>query len=136
MEKATVLFLCPHGAAKSVLAATYFQQLVQERELPFRADFAGTEPDETIMPSVVALLATEEMDVSLHRPRLVMPDELESAYHVVSLGCPTTDLPATPASFESWDDVPLVSQNAPLAAAHIRAYVEALVNRLADDSRR
>lgn len=131
MEKATVLFLCPHGAAKSVLAATYFQQMVQERELPFRADFAGTEPDETIMPSVVALLATEGIDVSSHHPHLITSDELESAYHVVSLGCPVTDLPATPTSFESWDDVPLVSQNTSRAATHIRDHVTALVNRLA-----
>ena len=41
-----VLFMCPHGAAKSLMASAYFQKLAKERGLNVRVDSAGTEPDE------------------------------------------------------------------------------------------
>src|SRR5687767_11912402 len=34
----TVLFMCPHGAAKSVLASAYFEQLAKERGLNVRVE--------------------------------------------------------------------------------------------------
>ena len=37
-----VVFVCEHGAAKSVIATAYFNKLAAERGLPFRATFRGT----------------------------------------------------------------------------------------------
>jgi len=37
-----VIFVCEHGAAKSVVATAYFNKLAAERKLPFRATFRGT----------------------------------------------------------------------------------------------
>src|SRR4030095_6320490 len=48
-----VLFLCPHGAAKSVLASAYFQRAARERGLTVRVDSAGIEPQEALAPVVV-----------------------------------------------------------------------------------
>ena len=49
----TVLFMCPHGAAKSVLASAYFQRLAKERGLDVLVVSAGTEPDAEVAPAVV-----------------------------------------------------------------------------------
>ncbi|MBZ0305562.1 MAG: hypothetical protein K8I82_05795 [Anaerolineae bacterium] len=54
MEKKTILFLCPHHAAKSVLAEAYFNRAMSGTD--FQATSAGTEPDEAVMPSVAELL--------------------------------------------------------------------------------
>ena len=43
-KQPTVLFLCPHGAARSVLASAYFQRAAKERGLNVRVDAAGTDP--------------------------------------------------------------------------------------------
>ena len=51
-----VLFMCPHGAAKSVLASAYFAQMARERGLNVVVDFAGTEPDAEVAPKVVERL--------------------------------------------------------------------------------
>src|SRR5436309_2384630 len=40
----TVLFVCLHGAAKSVVAAAEFERLARERGIEARAAFTGTEP--------------------------------------------------------------------------------------------
>jgi hypothetical protein len=55
----TVLFMCPHGAAKSVLASAYFQRLAKERGLNVRVDSAGTEPDPAVSPAVAAHLTRQ-----------------------------------------------------------------------------
>jgi len=52
----TVLFVCLHGAAKSVLAAAEFERLARAQGVEARAVFAGTEPDAQIAPVVVARL--------------------------------------------------------------------------------
>ena len=38
----SVIFVCGHGAAKSVIATAYFNKLSAERGLPYRATFRGT----------------------------------------------------------------------------------------------
>ena len=40
-----VLFMCPHGAAKSVLASAYFQREAKARGLKVIVESAGTDPD-------------------------------------------------------------------------------------------
>jgi hypothetical protein len=52
----TVLFMCPHGAAKSVLASAYFQRLAKERGLNVRVESAGTQPNAEVAPAVASHL--------------------------------------------------------------------------------
>src|SRR5215212_6622661 len=74
-----VLFLCPHNAAKSVLAAAYFDRLAQQRGLPYRVDSAGTKSEAAPTPAVVDALQAEGVDVSGHRPRSVKERNLVRA---------------------------------------------------------
>jgi arsenate reductase len=130
-DKKTVLFLCPHAAAKSVLAAAEFDRLAAVRGLRLRADAAGTDPDPTTNPAVVAALAADGIDASGHRPRRVTTQELTGAWRVVSLGCDLDDVAPATLRVERWDDVPPVSAGLPAARAAIRARVERLVDELA-----
>ena len=126
----TILFLCPHGAAKSVMAAAYFNRLAQQHALSVVADAAGTDPDETVSPVVVNMLQSEAIDVSRHQPRRVTSEELENARHIVSIGCALENLAVAPERVEQWLDVPMVSQDADAARDSIRAHVAALVDEL------
>ena len=74
-----IVFLCPHGAAKSVIAAAYCQQLADQCGVPLHVTSAGTEPDAEVSPAVVALLRAEGIDVAGHQPRRVTPEELATA---------------------------------------------------------
>lgn len=126
----TLLFLCPHGAAKSVLAAAYCQQLADQYNLDVRATSAGTEPDPAISPAVVELLKTEGLDVANQVPRPVTAEELTAAFRVISLGCEVTSLALPELLLERWDDVPPPSQNLAAARDIILAHVERLVTEL------
>jgi protein-tyrosine-phosphatase len=126
-----ILFLCPHNAAKSLLAVADFDRMAAARGLPFRADSAGTEPAGTPAPAVVAALRAEGIDMAGHRPRPVTEEDIAGAHRVVSLGSDLADLPASPARIDRWDDVPPVSQDLEAARSVIRHRLEALVDELA-----
>jgi protein-tyrosine-phosphatase len=125
----TILFLCPHNAAKSVIAAAYFNQLAQENGLAFTGDSAGTEPSESVSPVVAAMLSSEGLDVSSYKPRHVAPEELQTAARIISIGCTPEEL-GTAAGVEYWDDVPMVSQNTEGAREAIHTHVKQLVTQL------
>ena len=132
--KRTIFFLCPHNAAKSVIAAAYCQRLAAQRGLELYATSAGTEPDPAVSPVVVAALRAEGIDVSGHRPRRVTRDELAAAWRVVSLGCDLGDLPPGQGAVERWDDVPSPSQDMAGARVAIRGCVARLLDQLAGAS--
>jgi len=78
-EHTTVLFLCPHGAAKSVLASAYFQRAAKERGLNVRVDAAGTEPDPAVSQAVADHLRENGYEVPVKKPRKVTGQDLEAA---------------------------------------------------------
>lgn len=126
----SVVFVCLHGAAKSVIAAAHFDRLASARGLGLRATCMGTAPDPAIPPPVVAGLATEGIDVRGRAPRGVVPAELARATRVVSFGC---DLSAAAPGVrvERWDEVPAVSDGFAAARNAIVARVTRLVDGLA-----
>lgn len=126
--KRSILFLCPHGAAKSVMAAAYFQRLADQRGLDFQVDSAGTEPDAQVSPAVAALLKSEGINVSGHQPRRVMDSQLAAADYIVSLGCDLSDLNTPAERVISWDDVPPPSLDLNNARQVIYDHVEDFIN--------
>jgi arsenate reductase (thioredoxin) len=125
-----ILFLCPHSAAKSVMAAAYFDQLAAHYGLSWRAAFAGTEPDETISPKVAALLEAEGINTSQFVPRRVTAEDLALSDIVVSLDCPLDEFPAVPTPVQYWNDVATPSQDLHKARDQIYELVETLVAEL------
>ena len=71
-----VLFMCPHGAAKSVLASAYFQKLAKERGLNVRVDSAGTDPDPEVGKAVAAHLTKTGYALPIEKPRRVTPRDV------------------------------------------------------------
>jgi protein-tyrosine-phosphatase len=127
----TVVFVCEHGAAKSVIAAAYFNRLATERGIPFRAVSRGTKPDEAVAPGVRTGLASDGLDVSTWRPTAVSDQDVRQATQVVSLA---TDLPTTKPFVKGklleWNDIPPVNENFDAARAAIVERVRKLVDTL------
>ena len=126
----TVLFMCPHGAAKSVLASAYFQRAARERGLNVRVLTAGTEPDPAVAPKVAAHLQKQGYEVPAAAPRRVTVDDLAVADVVISLGCDLKGLPPARGSVRQWDDVPAPSEDFNGADEKIKERVLALVDEL------
>ncbi len=131
-EIKNVLFLCPHGAAKSVLAMTYFNYLANQAGLEISAKNAGTEPDPTINPKVESCLKWEGFDLAGFVPPLLQPQDLEEADMIVSIGCIEADQAPAGKRFLDWSDVPMLSEDFQASRDKIYEYVSALAKNLAD----
>ena len=129
MSEATVLFVCLHGAAKSLVAAHHLERLARERGMSIRAEYAGTEPDAELAPAAVVGLARDGIDVRGQRPRRVSEEDMRGASRVVSFGCDLA-LVAPGVPVERWDDVPAVSEDYGAARDVIVAHLRALLDRV------
>jgi protein-tyrosine-phosphatase len=122
----TIVFMCPHGGAKSVIAAAYFNQLAAAESLSYEAvAVAGEDPYDAVPENVREFLAREGFDVASFKPRCFTSADVESAKKVISIDCDIDH-----AAIERWDDVPKVSEDLPGSAAAIRKHVQALVDEL------
>jgi arsenate reductase (thioredoxin) len=128
----SILFLCPHGAAKSVLASAYFQRAAKERGLNVRVDSAGTEPDEQVSSAVASHLKKNGYAIPIAKPRQVTSADLAAADLIISIGCDLKNLPAQPAAhaLRRWDDVPAPSEDFARADDAIKKRVMDLVEEL------
>jgi len=125
---ARVVFVCLHGAAKSVIGAAHFRRLAAVRGLSVGAVAAGTEPDPQLAPGAVKGLAGDRLEPSPARPRPLTLYDLESATRIVSFGCDV--VAAHGQRVDQWE-VPAVSDGYEVARDRIVDNVERLVAELA-----
>jgi protein-tyrosine-phosphatase len=124
----TIVFLCEHGAAKSVIAAAYFNKLAAERHLPFHAIARGTTPQEDLAKSAVAGLQKDGVAFPNEKPKLLSSADAKSAVRVMSF-CPVPDSLAKK-QVERYD-VPAPSDGYDKARDEILKHVRELIDQLA-----
>lgn len=127
MSPTRVLFMCPHAAGKSLLAATYFRAEAARMGLDVDVDVAGPDPDATNMPNVVAALEAQGFAISWN-PRLVSELDTAAADQVISVGCDPATVPWTGVMRE-WD-VPLLSEDFDGSMQAIHAHAQELAKEL------
>jgi arsenate reductase (thioredoxin) len=125
----TVVFLCEHGAAKSVIAAAYFNKLAAERHLPFQAIARGTTPQEDLSKSAVEGLRKDGLTVPEEKPRLLSPADTKRAVRVVAF-CPVPDSVAKTKPVDRFD-VPAPSDGYDKSRDEILKHVRDLIDQLA-----
>jgi len=113
-EKTTILFVCEHGAAKSVIAAAEFNRLAKERGLPYRAIARGVHPDPKIPASVTEGLAADGLDAGSSKPTLVTDKDIRGSKRVITLGCLLPPSKSAPkAATQDWKEIPNVFRELP-----------------------
>ena len=98
-HKPTVLFVCPHNANRSQIAAGYAQQLADGR-VDVRS--AGPTPAEGLNPVAVELMAEDGVDISQVTPQLLTEEAVRDADVVITLGCSDAVPPTDGKRFEDW----------------------------------
>ena len=127
--KKVVLFVCEHGAAKSVMAAAHFNRRAQERKLPYRAVAKGTSPQEQLSESAVKGLTAEGLAALPSRPEQVTAADVAAAARVVTFGCDISKV-APGSRPESWADVPGPGEDYAASRQAIDRHLDALLAEL------
>ena len=123
-----VLFVCQHGAAKSVIAARHLVELAQARGLVLDASAAGVEPDEEIPPHVIAGLRDDGVDFDGAPPQAVTRELVENARIVVSFGCDLSAFAGESTRIVHWSGVPAVSDGYEAARTDIVSRLNAILD--------
>lgn len=130
-----VVFVCPHGAAKSVVAAAYFNKMSAERGLPYRAVARGTEPGDALSQVAVKGLVADGLPAPTGKPQAISNDELRAATRVVTFGCPLPPRVVAKKKHSDWNQVGDVNKDYAAARDTIASLVTKLLDSMAPAKR-
>ena len=128
-NKQSILFVCEHGAARSVIAAAYFNKIAKEKGLNYEAFFRGTDPQDSLTSGTRVGLTKDGFNIAEMIPALVSKNDISQAAQVIVFDC---KLPAntSPKNLERWDGIPPISESYDIARDQIETNVKALVDQL------
>jgi hypothetical protein len=107
-----IVFVCEHGSAKSLVAASFCARLAKRRGIALRAVSRGTSPDPSVPASVVEALREDGFDVAAFEPQALNDPDVSAAARVVAIGVNIAGLGAgAGARLERWDDIPPLSES-------------------------
>jgi arsenate reductase (thioredoxin) len=128
-----ILFVCEHGAAKSVIAATYFDELARAKKLNYKAQFRGTNPDPTLAPGVVQGLKEDRLTAG-GKPQLIDKKVMDEAVQIITLGCTLPNADTVSTKLTDWSDIP-APRDYPAARDAIKKRVQALIDELSSKAK-
>jgi protein-tyrosine-phosphatase len=129
VQHQNIIFLCEHGAAKSVVAAAHFNKLASEKNLAIRAIARGTTPDAELSPKTVEGLQQDGLTPTETVPQKLSLADVESATRIVTF-CELPEEYQGKANVDRWDNVPPVSENYEKARDAIVEKINRLMNSL------
>jgi protein-tyrosine-phosphatase len=125
----TVIFVCEHGAAKSVIATAYFNKMAAERGLRVRAEFRGVNPQAELSAGALKGLHDDGLSVPEGKPAAIAQADVEKAAVIFAIGCTLPSHATASGKADSWNDVPDDKGYAAMRDA-IKGHVERLIDGL------
>ena len=80
----TILFVCEHGSAKSVVAAAHFNKIAEARRVDVRAISRAIIPDAELHPAAVRGLEQDHLTLPEVAPRSLSQPDLDTAARVIA----------------------------------------------------
>jgi arsenate reductase (thioredoxin) len=125
-----ILFVCEHGAAKSIIAAAYFNKLAHEKGLNLQAIARGTAPDDELSPITVQGLMADGLASTELTPQKLLADEIKSAQRVIAFGDLFNKKDHQGIAIENWNNVPPVSKDYQIARDAIIKQLNHLIDEI------
>jgi arsenate reductase (thioredoxin) len=133
-QEPTVVFVCEHGAAKSVIATAYFNKIAAERGLRARATYRGVNPQADLSVNAINGLKDDGLRVEEHKPVSITQSDVDTATVIFAIGCTLPSNAQASGKASNWGDVPDDRGYGPTRDA-IRRHVEELVDQLLKQQR-
>ena len=125
----TVVFVCEHGAAKSVIATAYFNKIAAERGLRARAIYRGVNPDAELSAAALKGLREDGLSVPAESPSRIADADVDRASVIFAIGCALPPRAVALGKANGWNDVPGDQGYAAMRDA-IKKHVERLIEDL------
>jgi len=109
-----VIFVCEHGAAKSVIAAAYFNKIAKERNLDWQAVSRGTSPDSTIGQSTKEGLTADHLYDPTFSPRKLSIEDTSNAKAIIRFTKLPGEFNNSNVKTEDWSNLRDIDSSYPL----------------------
>lgn len=129
LQQPVIIFVCEHGAAKSIVAAAYFNRLAKDAGLNLQAIARGTNPDAKLSEHAVKGLTKDGLISTEQSPQILSIDDVQSSQRLISF-CELPVEYGTVSVIEQWNDVPPVSQDYDQARDVILERLQELINKI------
>ncbi|MDO8490408.1 MAG: arsenate reductase ArsC [Dehalococcoidia bacterium] len=96
-----VVFVCVHNSGRSQMAEAFFNQLANGKA---RAFSAGTNPADSVNPTVVEAMREVGIDLSGKKPKALTLEMMKQADKMITMGCGADAEGVCPASFIKTED--------------------------------
>ena len=106
-SKPTILFVCEHGAGRSVIAAAFFNKMAKEKKLNYQAIFRGIHPDAAIGPAIQTGLMNDNVDVNGWKPLLLSTRDIQNASRIVAMDCEIPGKDSIAKFHTQWSGIPM-----------------------------
>ena len=94
----TILFICLHNSGRSQMAEAFFNQMAQGM---VKAISAGSQPADSVSPTVIKAMREIGIDISKNIPKLLTLEMMEGVDKAITMGCENS-CPVTTVETEDW----------------------------------
>lgn len=101
-----VVFVCEHGAAKSVIATAYFNKIAAKRGLKARATYRGVHPQADLSVGALKGLRDDGLEVPEQKPSTLTQGDVDAATVIFAIGCTLPSNAMASGKAGNWEDVP------------------------------
>jgi|JI10StandDraft_1071094.scaffolds.fasta_scaffold598130_2 arsenate reductase len=131
----TIVFVCEHGSAKSLIASQWFNKLAAERGVSVRSVSRGMTPDPAVPEAIARNLAEDGLAPAGFVPKALSKADLATATQIVTIGVDATSLTkGVSVPVETWNDIPPASENYAGSRDAMKARIEQLLTKAAQKS--
>ena len=97
----TIVFVCVHNSSRSQMAEAFFNKMAGSKA---NAISAGTQPADTLNPTVVEAMREVGIDIVSNKPKALTLEMVEKADRMITMGCGAEAGGLCPASFVETED--------------------------------
>lgn len=127
----SVVFVCEHGSAKSVIAAEYLNRISTSQNMQWNVESRGIKPESFLQSSTKDGLERDGFKLDKFKIKGLTQKDLKAGNILVTIGCDLPDtLDTSGIQLIQWNDIPSVSKDYTVARDKILQRVDALLSIL------
>ena len=127
-DEKTILFICEHGSAKSIVAAAHFNRLAEQEGISVKAISRGTNPDAVVPDKINQILNGDGFPSHEEKPVQLTTNDLTTSDYIVTFKQLPDEFGA-PNNVELWN-VPSFEAGYPTARDSILNNIKKMIVRI------
>jgi len=128
----TILFVCEHGSAKSIVAAAHFNRAAKKEGIQLNVIARGTNPDAIVPEKINTLLQKDGFPAYENKPIQLTNEDIQIADYVVTFN-PLPSVYNNIPKVEQWN-IPSLEDRYPAARDSILVNIRRIIDRIKTDN--